>query len=190
MSARVWALRYTGIKIPLDTSLLCISFYIKLCDECVYISQKLLLQIFRFLASFNFLYRFYKIFIHLTIVGAGETLKTWCNLSKIWDREKSCAMDGNNLSPPLLMLFVSIWDSFLAQASVLQLFQHATKLIGGRGLTYFCKVNHSRISGSLSRNWFGLYNLCAILQENVYIPFVKLFFLSQCIYQLMQVSTI
>ena len=125
--------RYTGIKIPLDTSLLCISFYIKLCDECVYISQKLLLQIFRFLASFNFLYRFYKIFIHLTIVGAGETLKTWCNLSKIWDREKSCAMDGNNLSPPLLMLFVSIWDSFLAQASVLQLFQHATKLIGGGG---------------------------------------------------------
>ena len=102
--------RYTGIKIPLDTSLLCISFYIKLCDECVYISQKLLLQIFRFLASFNFLYRFYKIFIHLTIVGAGETLKTWCNLWKIWDREKSCAMDGNNLSPPLLMLFVSVWE--------------------------------------------------------------------------------
>ena len=129
--------RYTGIKIPLDTSLLCISFYIKLCDECVYISQKLLLQIFRFLASFNFLYRFYKIFIHLTIVAAGETLKTWCNLSKIWDREESCAMDGNNLSPPLLMLFVSIWDSFLAQASVLQLFQHATKLIGGEGAHLF-----------------------------------------------------
>ena len=45
-------------------------------------------------------------------MGQGEIL---CNG---WDQS----------SYPLLMLFVSIWDSFLAQASVLQLFQHAAKL--------------------------------------------------------------
>ena len=35
---------------------------------------------------------------------------------------------------------------------------------GGRGLIYFCKVDHSRISRKYSRNWVGLNNLCEILQ--------------------------
>ena len=37
-------------------------------------------------------------------------------------------MAGTNPPTPLLMLLVSIQYSFLAQASVLQLFQHAAKL--------------------------------------------------------------
>ena len=45
--------------------------------------------------------------------------------------------------------------------------------VGRRGLIYFCKVNHSRISGIFSRNWLGLNNLCEILQicrHNFYGP--------------------
>ena len=60
---------------------LCISFYITLCDECVHISWQLLLQIFHFLVSFHYLQPFHKISIHPTVVGAGDTLKTWCNLA-------------------------------------------------------------------------------------------------------------
>ena len=40
--------------------------------------------------------------------------------------------------------------------------------VRGRSLTYFCKVDHSRISGSFSRNWVGVNNLCEILQENLH----------------------
>ena len=35
--------------------------------------------------------------------------------------------------------------------------------VGGRGLIYFCKVDHSRIFINFSRNWLGLNNLCEIL---------------------------
>ena len=38
-----------------------------------------------------------------------------------------------NPPPPLSMLFASIWDSFLAQASVLLLFQYAATLSRGEG---------------------------------------------------------
>ena len=37
--------------------------------------------------------------------------------------------------------------------------------VGRMGLTYFSKVDHSRISGSFSRNWFGLYDLSEILNR-------------------------
>ena len=36
--------------------------------------------------------------------------------------------------------------------------------VGGRGMIYFCKVEHSRISRNFSRNWLGLNNLCEILR--------------------------
>ena len=36
-----------------------------------------------------------------------------------------------------------------------------------RGLIYFCKVNHYRISRIFSRNWLGLNNLCEILSQNL-----------------------
>ena len=35
--------------------------------------------------------------------------------------------------------------------------------VEGKGLIYFCKVGHSRISRKFSRNWLGLNNLCEIL---------------------------
>ena len=35
--------------------------------------------------------------------------------------------------------------------------------VGGRGLIYFCKVEHSRFSINFSRNWLGLSSLCEIL---------------------------
>ena len=35
--------------------------------------------------------------------------------------------------------------------------------VGVRGLIYFRKENHSRISINVSRNWLGLNNLCEIL---------------------------
>ena len=47
---------------------------------------------------------------------------------------------------PLSMLLASIWDSFLLQALALLLFQHPATMSRGRGLVYFCKVDHSRIS--------------------------------------------
>ena len=39
--------------------------------------------------------------------------------------------------------------------------------VGGRGLIYFCKVDHSRISRNFSRNWVGLNNLCETLSQNL-----------------------
>ena len=39
--------------------------------------------------------------------------------------------------------------------------------VGGRGLIYFCKVDHSRIFINFSRNWLGLNDLCEILSQNV-----------------------
>ena len=35
--------------------------------------------------------------------------------------------------------------------------------VGGRGLIYFWKVDHSRISRNISRNWLGLNNLFEIV---------------------------
>ena len=35
--------------------------------------------------------------------------------------------------------------------------------VGGRGLIYFCKEDHSRIFKKFPRNWPGLNNLCEIL---------------------------
>ena len=72
-----------------------------------------------------------------------------------------------NPSPPWSMLFPIIWDSFLAKALVLLLFPYPETLSRGRGLIYFCKVDHSRISINFSRNWLGLNNLCEILSKNL-----------------------
>ena len=60
----------------------------------------------------------------------------------------------------LSVLFASIRDHFLAQASVLLLFQHAASLIRGKEADLFL---NSRISRNFSRNWLGLNNLCDIL---------------------------
>ena len=49
---------------------------------------------------------------------------------------------------------------------VLLLLQSATTLRTRRGLTSFCKVDHSRISISFLRNSLGLNNLCERLQKN------------------------
>ena len=46
----------------------------------------------------------------------------------------------------LSMLFASIWDSLLAQASMLLLFEYAATLSRKRSLIYFCKVDNFRIS--------------------------------------------
>ena len=48
-----------------------------------------------------------------------------------------------------------LWYSYSAN-----ILQH---WVGGRGLIYFCKVDHSRISRNFSRTWVGLNNLCEIL---------------------------
>ena len=39
--------------------------------------------------------------------------------------------------------------------------------VGARGVIYFCKVDHSKISRKFSRKWLGLNNLCKILQHYV-----------------------
>ena len=39
--------------------------------------------------------------------------------------------------------------------------------VGARGLIYFCRIDHSRISINFSRNWLRLNNLCKILLLNV-----------------------
>ena len=39
--------------------------------------------------------------------------------------------------------------------------------VGGRGLIYFCKEDHSRISINFSRNWLVVNNLCEILSQNL-----------------------
>ena len=39
--------------------------------------------------------------------------------------------------------------------------------VEGKGLIYFCKVDHSRISKYFSRNWVGLNNLYEILSQNL-----------------------
>ena len=38
--------------------------------------------------------------------------------------------------------------------------------VRSRGLIYFCKVDHSRISRNFSRNWVGHNNLSEILSQN------------------------
>ena len=52
------------------------------------------------------------------------------------------------------------------QALLLLLLQYDATLSrgGGNGRVYFCKVDYSRISWNFSRNWFGLSDLCEILQ--------------------------
>ena len=51
------------------------------------------------------------------------------------------------------------WHKFRCRYSA-NILQH---WVGGRGLIYFCKVDHSRIFLNFSRNWLGLNNLCEIL---------------------------
>ena len=51
------------------------------------------------------------------------------------------------ISPsPWSMLFVSVWDSFLAQASVLLICQYVVTFSSGKGPDWFVKVDQSRIS--------------------------------------------
>ena len=66
------------------------------------------------------------------------------------------------------MLFASIWDNFLAQASMLLLFQYAATLSRGRGL----KVDYSEIlkvafSGCVCVGGGGLIWLPFIFQEEL-----------------------
>ena len=85
-----------------------------------------------------------------------------------WDKATIPHINSKtNLSHPLSMFAASIWDSWLAQASVLLLFQYAAALSNGGGLIFFCKNDHSRISRFFSGNWFGLNNLCEILSWNL-----------------------
>ena len=53
---------------------------------------------------------------------------------------------------------LSIWVSWhkLQSCYSSNMLQH---WVGGRGLIYFCKVDHSRIFAIFSRNWLGLNNL-------------------------------
>ena len=71
--------------------------------------------------------------------------------------------------PPLSMLFSSIWDSFLAQASLLLLFQYVATLSRGKGPDLFLQSEfpYSRISLNFSRNWLGLDNFCEISLQNL-----------------------
>ena len=88
---------------------LCICFYIKLCEECVHISLQLLLQTFRFLVGFHYLYPFHKISIHHAIVGAGDTLKTWCNLA--YDMGEEAILCNGFLINKLLYVSYSLTKS-------------------------------------------------------------------------------
>ena len=63
------------------------------------------------------------------------------------------------------MFLSSICDSFLAQASVSLLCQHPPPLSRRDGLIYFCKVDHSRISGNFFRNWLVLNDLWDIVTQ-------------------------
>ena len=66
---------------------------------------------------------------------------------KFWDQSPS---------PSLSMSLAGIACCYSAN-----ILQH---WLGLRGLIYFRKVDHSRISRYFSRNWVGLNNLCEILQ--------------------------
>ena len=73
--------------------------------------------------------------------------------------------DGNKqlFSLALSMLFTSIWDSFLTQASVFLLFQYDGTLSRGEGSDLFEQSWPLRISRNFSRNWLGLNNIYEIL---------------------------
>ena len=80
-----------------------------------------------------------------------------------------------NPSPPLLMLFASIWDSFSAQALVLRFFQYATKLSKGEGPYLFLESGPFKNSPE----FFSEIDLVSIINVRyckiLYIPFVKAF---------------
>ena len=99
--------------------------------------------------------------IHITIIN--ETLSVFTIFLSISRPTIPHTNSETNPPPPWSLLFASVWDSFLAQATVLLLYQYAATLSRGKGHDYFCKVDHSRISINFSRNWLGLNNLCEIL---------------------------
>ena len=116
----------------------------------------------------------------ITYFGFGQySIWGFLVLTRPWSRQKqhpafepSIPRINSETNPlhPFSMLFASIWDSFLAQASVLLLCQYTATLSRGRGLIYFCKVDHSRISRKFFRNCVGLNNLYEILLP----PFMKI----------------
>ena len=63
-----------------------------------------------------------------------------------------------NPPPPIINVVCKYLRQCRYSANILQ------HWVGGRGLIYFCKVDHSRIFINFSRNWLGLNNLCEILQ--------------------------
>ena len=76
--------------------------------------------------------------------------------------------ENNHTSPPPLPLLsmapTSIWDSFVAQASLFLHCQYAATLSRGRGLTYLCKVDHSRTCRNFSRS---INSVCEILSQSL-----------------------
>ena len=77
---------------------------------------------------------------------------------KFWDQSpssnyKCCLQVSETVSWPKLRCCYS--------ANILQ------HWVGGRGLIYFCKVDHSRISINFSKNWVDRNNLCEILSQNL-----------------------
>ena len=82
-------------------------------------------------------------------------LETYYNTShKFWDQSPSpyyqcCLQVSETVSCH------KFWYRYTAN-----ILQH---WVGGRGLIYFWKVDHSRIFINFSRNWLGLNDLCEIL---------------------------
>ena len=65
--------------------------------------------------------------------------------------------------PPFSVLFASIWDSFLAQTSVLLLCQYAATLSRGKDSDVFLGSGPFQNFHKFFQELFGLNNLCEIL---------------------------
>ena len=93
------------------------------------------------------------------MIKLKKVMLSRCNTShKFWDQSPSphyqcCLQVSETVSWYKLRCFYSS-----------NMLQH---WVGGRGLVYFCKVSHSRISRNFSRNLLGLNNLCEVLSQNL-----------------------
>ena len=92
--------------------------------------------------------RFFQTLIYFSVSSLDNTSH------KFWDQSPS-----PHYQCCLQVSVVVSWHKLRCcySANMLQLW------VGGRGLMFFCKVDHSRISIHFSRNWLGLNNLCEIL---------------------------
>ena len=123
-------------------------------------------------------------------VGHTERSQSTCNTShKFWDQSPF---------PQLLMLFASIWDSFVVQASVLLLFQYAATLSKEEELDFlwnYLKIDFSRRLWMIFMFWMGSLSSinrfmmpCCLtdkvqeytlpIQEKYYSMFLKISYLS------------